>query len=149
MNRYHFIRTIGISLASLLTRNVLFANGLRGSTMNLPDEVTAVLDDRPVTLTGGGESWTYKDLTVQLVERGQALAVEVRAPGSRLTSVTLRWKQRRREDSKVLNDHWERTYGDVSWHALYDRFYMVGYLPPVVDILPRLKLRRRPLGGQK
>ena len=120
MNRYHFIRTIGISLASLLTRNVLFANGLRGSTMNLPDEVTAVLDDRPVTLTGGGESWTYKDLTVQLVERGQALAVEVRAPGSRLTSVTLRWKQRRREDSKVLNDHWERTYGDVSWHAPSD-----------------------------
>jgi len=117
VNRSHFIRTIGISLASLLTRNVLFANGLRGSNMNLPDEVTAVLDDQPVTLTGGGTSWTYKDLSVELVERGPALAVEVRAPRSRLIAVTLRWKQRRREDSRVLNDHWERTYGDVSWHS--------------------------------
>jgi alpha-galactosidase len=117
MNRSKFIRATGVSLASLLLRDILFANRLKGSIMNLPDEATAVLDDQLVMLTGTGESWTYKDLIVELLIRGDNIAVEIESPRSRLTAVTLRWKQKGRNNSRILNDHWERTYGDVSWHV--------------------------------
>ncbi|MCX6143532.1 MAG: hypothetical protein NTZ35_09945 [Ignavibacteriales bacterium] len=117
MNRIHFIRAAGVSLASLLMRDVLFANRLKGSIMNLPDEVTAILSDQLVTLTGKGGSWTYKDLIVELLVQGESIAVDIESPRSSLTSVTLRWKQKARDNSRILNDHWERTYGDVLWHV--------------------------------
>jgi alpha-galactosidase len=85
--------------------------------MNLPDEVTAILGNRLVTLTGRGESWTYKDLIVELLVQGESIAVEIESPRSSLTAVMLRWKQKGRDNSRILNDHWERTYGDVSWHV--------------------------------
>lgn len=88
--------------------------------MNLPDEVTAILGDQLVTLTGRGESWTFKDLVVDLLVQGESIAVEIESPRSSLTAVTLCWKQTGRDNSRILNDHWERTYGDVSWHVPSD-----------------------------
>jgi len=120
MNRYNFIRAAGVSLASLLMRDVLFANRHKGPIMNLPDEVTAILGDQLVTLTGRGESWTFKDLVVDLLVQGESIAVEIESPRSSLTAVTLCWKQTGRDNSRILNDHWERTYGDVSWHVPSD-----------------------------
>ena len=117
MNRINFIRAAGVSLASLFMRDVLFANRFKGPTMNLPDEVTAILDDQLVSLTGKDESWKYKDLIVELLTQGESIAVAIESPRSSLTAVTLRWKQKGRDNSRILNDHWERTYGDVSWHA--------------------------------
>jgi alpha-galactosidase len=117
MNRSNFIRVAGVSLASFLMRDFLFANSSKGSIMNLPDEATAILDDQLVTLTGRGESWTYKDLVVTLHAQGEGLAVDIDAPRSGLTAVTLRWKLYQTGKTNLLNDHWERTYGDVSWHT--------------------------------
>jgi len=88
--------------------------------MNLPDEVTAILEDQLVTLTGRGGSWTYKDLIVELPVQGGGIAVEIESPRSGLSAVTLRWKRKRCDTSMLLNDHWERTYGDVSWHRASD-----------------------------
>lgn len=117
MNRHNFIRAADVSLASLLLRDVLFANRHKGPIMNLPDEVTAILGDQFVTLTGRGASWTYKDLIVELLVQGESIAVEIESPRSSLTAVTLRWKQKGRGNCRILNDQWERTYGDVSWHV--------------------------------
>jgi alpha-galactosidase len=55
-------------------------------------------------------------LSVELLVQGESVAVEVACPQSSLAAVTLRWKQKGRDNSRVLNDHWERTYGDVAWH---------------------------------
>jgi alpha-galactosidase len=85
--------------------------------MSLPDEVTAILNDQLVTLTRKGESWANKDLEVELVVQGESVAVDIECPRAGLSAVTLTWKQKSRENSSILNDHWERTYGDVSWHA--------------------------------
>ena len=85
--------------------------------MNLPDEVTAILDEELVPLTGRGESWKYRDLIVELKARVANTIVEIQAPQSSLFSVTLHWKHRGGDAARILNDHWERTYGDVSWHA--------------------------------
>ena len=117
MNRSHFIRVAGVSLASILMRDSIFARSFKEPILSLPDEVTAILDDQLVTLRGKEGFWKYRDLVVDLVVRSDSMTVDVEIPRSGLTALTLLWKQQGRDSSKILNDHWERTYGDVSWHA--------------------------------
>jgi alpha-galactosidase len=117
MNRRSFIHTTGISLAALLISDYLFSGTPGSMLINFPDEVTAILDNELVHLTGKGKQyWTYKNLRVELVKKATSIAVEIQSPKSSLSAVTLHWKKTHKPSSVVLNDHWERTYGDVSWH---------------------------------
>lgn len=118
MNRRHFIQTSGLSLASLLMRDSLLANDRGGQFIDLPDEVTAILNDQQVLLSSKARtSWSFHDLVVELPHHKGSLVVNIRAPESRISAVTLHWKRPGQSASQVMNDHWERTYGDVSWHA--------------------------------
>lgn len=85
--------------------------------MNLPNSLTAVLDGQRVVLSGQKHSWSHRDLMIELVQQESGLWVEIQCQHSGLESVTLHWRQKTAEDLRVLNDHWERTCGDVSWHA--------------------------------
>ena len=117
MNRKNFIRTTGISLAALLTADNLFAGEPTKSLINFPDEVTAILDNQIVKLESKGKQiWIFKDLRVELNKKQEGLVVEIQSPQSNLSEVTLRWKRPADSFSTILNDAWERTYGNVSWH---------------------------------
>jgi alpha-galactosidase len=52
-------------------------------------------------------------IEVRIVDLGPAHRVFVRAPSAALEEVRLEWAADL--PSRVLNDHWERTYGDVAW----------------------------------
>lgn len=95
--------------------------------MNVPDEVRAVLAGRSVRLSKNGESWKFNDLTVALRIRNGTIAVEIGAQGSSLASVTLFWKHKKNADALILNDHWERTCGDVSWHRSSETEHLPWY----------------------
>jgi len=119
MKRRNFIRTSGISLAALFTSDILMAIGTasKKSVINLPDEVTAIINNQMVHLSGKNQqNWSYQELLVGVKDTGTSLIAEIQAPGIKLSSVTLSWKIPANAGSKILNDHWERTYGDVSWH---------------------------------
>ena len=63
MDRRNFIKTAGLSLASVLISDSLFAwiNHDQTQLINFPDEVTAVVYDESVKLTGkGNQTWTYE-----------------------------------------------------------------------------------------
>jgi alpha-galactosidase len=119
MERRNFIQTSGISLAALLISDSLMAFSAvsKKSTLNFPDKVSAIVNNQPVNLSGKNQqNWSFQDLTVGLKDTGSSLVAEVRAPGIKLSSVTLSWEIPANGGSVILNDHWERTYGDVSWH---------------------------------
>jgi alpha-galactosidase len=117
MNRRLFIRATGFSVASLLMKDTLIGNMENAWDVSAPDEVTAVLDDRSAVLSGkDGFLWTYNDLKVTLQPKAGGLLVSIECPTSSLSSVTLTWRKTRKISSQIMNDHWERTYGDVSWH---------------------------------
>ncbi|MGG9963034.1 hypothetical protein [Ferruginibacter sp. SUN106] len=128
MNRRHFLHTSGLSLAAILISDPLLA--LRGEPqaplINFPDAVIAIVNGATVTLTGKGkQQWTYHNLVVSLKSTGNSIAISIEAPGVQLSAVTLQWKTPVTPSSKILNDHWERTYGDASWHS-----------PMATEILP-------------
>lgn len=130
MNRRNFIQTTGISLASIIVgtnpgHEVHVVTGrdisLHGQDLfqliNFPDEVSAVVNNETVKLVGkNNQIWMYKDLTVSLKEKLKSISVAVHAPNISLSAVTLFWKTPIESASNILNDHWERTYGDISWH---------------------------------
>jgi alpha-galactosidase len=84
----------------------------------MPDEASAIINNQSVNLhkSNGGEVWIYKDLIVNLKNTGSSIAIEIKAPKVKLSSVSLHWKTPVKSSSSVMNDQWERTYGDISWH---------------------------------
>lgn len=118
MKRRHFIQTTGVSLAALLTGDLLSAGTPAAPLVTFPDKITAVLNNQLVQLHGNAKQlFTYKDLLVRMVKTGDSMAVDIQSPGSSLSEITLHWKRTPHAAAVVLNDHWERTYGDVQWHS--------------------------------
>lgn len=116
MNRRKFIQTTGLSIATVLMSESIFAKEVQ-KIMNFPDEVSAIINGKKVTLLGKNKQiWSFQDVTVKLKNTGKSIAVHIKAPKVKLSAVTLKWKVPSKKSSTVLNDHWERTYGDVSWH---------------------------------
>jgi alpha-galactosidase len=116
MNRRHFIQTTGLSLAAVLTSDIVFA-GSKGQLINFPDSVTAIINNQLVTLTSKGkQEWIYQNVLVNVKNSGSSIAIEIQAPKVSLSAVRLFWKLPMNDSSLILNDHWERTYGDISWH---------------------------------
>lgn len=83
-----------------------------------PVKVSAITEKDSVALVDkGGGLWENQGMIVRLKRRKESVAVEIAAPDKRLLQVVLEWDVPLKRGSQVLNDHWERTYGDVSWHA--------------------------------
>ena len=121
MNRRKFIRTTGLSLASLLVYKPFYSSqkSEEANFINYPDNVSAILDQQRVKLTRKGNNiWEYQNLIVNLKNSGEGILVFVQSPELELNSISLHWEISIDLENKVLNDHWERTYGDVCWHNL-------------------------------
>jgi alpha-galactosidase len=118
MNRRHFIKTTGLSLAAtVLYEQVLAATGERISSLTLPNQVSALVNNEPVNLTKAGDYWIYQDVAVSFEDVKGVLSVFMQAPDVSLSAVMLQWNTPVDAKARVLNDQWERTYGDASWHA--------------------------------
>lgn len=118
MQRRNFLKTSGLSLATLLISDTLLScHKADDVILSLPDLATAIVNGRDVQLKNSGkETWIHDNLSVQLKKGKSGWLVSIHAPGISLSSVTLHWKIPAKKSSVILNDHWERTYGDVSWH---------------------------------
>ena len=117
MNRRNFIYTSGASLAAVLLSDSLLALPQKIQVINFPDEVKGIVNDQAVSfISKGKQAWNFQDVIVNLRNTGTSIAIEIQAPKVSLSAVTLHWKTPSKMASNILNDHWERTYGDVSWH---------------------------------
>ncbi len=87
-----------------------------------PDSVTAFTDDQTVSLAREGQRWSSGPVAVELIPRGtgaaKEIAVAIEAPGVSLQRVRLRWLAPIPEGTRILGDHWERSYGDLEWRGL-------------------------------
>ncbi|MBS1597393.1 MAG: hypothetical protein JST75_04155 [Bacteroidetes bacterium] len=122
MNRRHFIHTSGLSLAAVLTSDLIFGfpGSPKQSSINFPDKVSAIVADRVINLSSSGkQKWTGREIIVEFKDKGDTMAVTIQSPKVKLSQVNLYWNIPGKRGT-ILNDQWERTYGDISWHALRD-----------------------------
>lgn len=116
MNRRHFIKLAGATVGSFAFAQNIFA-GTR-LTMSLPLKVSARCSDGWLRLASKDKlTWAAKDILVSLSQQDSTLAVHVNSPSLPLIEVVLEWPFTTKENTLLLPDHWERTYGDISWHA--------------------------------
>ena len=118
MQRRNFIKLSAASFAAVIYSRLTYATYYGTSLISLPDEAWAQLNNSWVKLSHtSGSVFTYKEVRVEIKSNGEAQEVYVQSPDTDLQSVRLAWKYDTSRYSKVLGDHWERTYGDVSWKA--------------------------------
>lgn len=116
MNRRHFVKISGSSLAALLIADFAKAGNKKTYTLQMPDAVEIFVDDKNFSLHSSGKNlWRYNDVVVELRSLQDKVAVYIQSPSLALKAVKLSWDHNTAGTSKILGDHWERTYGDVSW----------------------------------
>lgn len=129
MNRKHFIHTTGVSLAGLLLiRETGFGKDHASSILRYPSAVSAIVNNKTVQLNSTDkQNWVFENLQVKIIKTKDGLSVEMNAPGYILFEVQLFWIYPQKSPVQILNDHWERTYGDVSWHAPREEEHLPWY----------------------
>jgi alpha-galactosidase len=117
MNRRHFVKISAATTTALLFSRITSLAEDAVPVMNLPDEVRAKSGNDWFQLKPNGSVYIYKHIEVSLKQNGDALSVFVQSPGAELNAVQLKWKHETAASTKVLGDHWERSYGDLAWKS--------------------------------
>jgi alpha-galactosidase len=116
MDRRHFVKISGITGVGLAFSRVTFAATNNVNYINHPDEVWVLTADNWIKLAPHmGSTYSYKDIEISLKETENSRAVYASATHSPLSAIRLVWKHSTAADTKVLGDHWERSYGDLAW----------------------------------
>ncbi|HEX3877211.1 MAG TPA: hypothetical protein VHW24_09505 [Bryobacteraceae bacterium] len=83
-----------------------------------PDVAIAHLDSGPVTLVRQNDRWTASGISVEVRPGVGGMPVRLEAAEAPLLRVQLRWHASVPESWRILNDQWERSYGDLEWRGL-------------------------------
>ncbi len=81
--------------------------------------VTVFTDVGPVELVRKDEqTWTSKSIEIRTKAQPDSLAIEIDSPITALSRVRLRWQFGAPPGVRLLGDHWERGYGNMSWQGV-------------------------------
>lgn len=75
-------------------------------------------DAAPKSLQRTGDRWTIPGAELRCILSADDLALTLHAPGTPVRRLHLRWQGSIAEDTRVLGDAWERSYGDLAWLPL-------------------------------
>ncbi len=119
MQRRNFIQLSGTSLVGLLITDFAKAEGKKINIIQMPGGVKILSGGEYLSLQSSDQHiWKYKDVIVELKSLSDKVSVFVHSPSLALKEVKLSWKYSTNTNTEVLGDHWERTYGDVSWKTV-------------------------------
>jgi alpha-galactosidase len=112
MHRRHFIQLSGSALAGLfLTQRT---DAAASANIQLPSKLFITLDDGVhELLPGAHQNWHYKDALVSLRYINGGIHISLYSPTQPVSNVLLQWKYAVKQQSLLLGDHWERSYGDL------------------------------------
>lgn len=83
-----------------------------------PDHVTAFVESEPLALSRDGKRWTARGIVVEAEPRKDDLPVRIASESEPLMRVHLRWTAKVPERWRIVNDQWERSYGDLEWRGM-------------------------------
>jgi alpha-galactosidase len=116
MLRRKFIKLSAATFVAAMYSRITHAAGYHKSLINFPEEVWAHSNEEWVKLNNsGGSIFTYQDIEVKIKADNGSMSVFIQSPSADLQGVKLKWKFDTTSYSKILGDHWERSYGDLGW----------------------------------
>ncbi|RZJ14080.1 MAG: hypothetical protein EON51_19370, partial [Acinetobacter sp.] len=118
MLRRHFLQLSSTAIAATLFNKLSYIDTNGYSLVNIPDEVWAQLNNQWVKLAvNNGSSFSYQDIQVEFKNKNGGQGVFIQSPILELGGVRLKWNYKTSASSKILGDHWERSYGDLAWKS--------------------------------
>ena len=85
-----------------------------------PDFVRAFPEKQALVLAPAGTGvWENQGVTVRARPVDGAVRFSVAAPQTPLLRLQFRWRGTLAAGLRVMNDHWERAYGDLEWRGLH------------------------------
>jgi alpha-galactosidase len=116
MFRRHFVKLSATAFASVLFSRISYASSPGISLINQPDEAWAQIDDQWIKLNAiSSSTFQHQNVLVEVVAKQNAQAIYLQAPDTSIQAVRIAWKYDSSRFSKVLGDHYERSYGDLAW----------------------------------
>jgi len=86
--------------------------------LRVPDLAVAHLENGPQPLSREGHRWTVSGISLETDPSSAGMPVRIQAPAAALLRIQLRWRAAVPENWRILNDQWERSYGDLEWRGL-------------------------------
>ena len=83
-----------------------------------PDLAAAFLETGRLPLNREGRRWSAAGISVTVEPAAGGMPVAIEAPEAPLLRLHLRWHAAVPERWRILNDQWERSYGDLEWRGL-------------------------------
>jgi alpha-galactosidase len=96
--------------------------------LRIPDAVTTFTGlSHPLPLSRVHSTWQAAGIEVDFQPDVAQMPIRVSAPGIAPTHVHLRWSANTPQPLRCLGDHWERSYGDLSWRGIVPERVMPWY----------------------
>jgi alpha-galactosidase len=86
--------------------------------LRYPDKVSIRSEGKWFALKGKADRWSDQDMEIRFLQREDGLTVFVQSPTRALEFMRCSWDKVFANSLKSLNDHWERSYGDLSWQSI-------------------------------
>jgi alpha-galactosidase len=83
-----------------------------------PDLAIAFLESGRLPLTREGRRWNGAGISVLIEPAANGTPIRIEAPEAGLVRVHLRWRATVPERWRIVNDQWERSYGDLEWRGV-------------------------------
>ncbi len=102
-------------------------SGFGAQVLRIPDTVFVEFEDATERAARSGTSWGVKDAVVETLPGSSSLRIRLQAPSSAVRRVRLVWNAVSPAGARILNDHWERGYGDLSWQPVDEKRILPWY----------------------
>jgi alpha-galactosidase len=84
-----------------------------------PDLAIGFLESGPRSLAREGRRWNSAGISIQTDPAAGGMPIRIEAPDLPLLRIQLRWRAAVPERWRILNDQWERSYGDLEWRGMF------------------------------
>jgi alpha-galactosidase len=92
---------------------------LFSDTTLIPEHVRVECGPETLALEPGKDGrWAAHGIRVDATLDADSLAIRLTSPSSAVTKVILSWGIDAPPGTRILNDHWERGYGDLEWRGV-------------------------------
>lgn len=83
-----------------------------------PDNITLQRENHWIPMMRNSEVWTYEDVNIFLKPQNHGFTIYLTAGDQPVSRIVLRWRKQIGENVRILNDHWERGYGNLEWSSI-------------------------------
>lgn len=90
----------------------------------VPESVMVMTGNGVQKLSRSGSTFGHADIAVEFIAGEKGKNVRLASPTHGINQIICRWSVDVIDDVRILNDHWERGYGDLEWRG-YSTYRML------------------------